>query len=343
MKKTARRYMIIISAIVILVVIAFIAAKMTIGSIMHNEQPVFIYIDHDDDIDSVCAKIEDAGQPSTMTGFKLLAKLTKYQSNIRTGRYVIDPGMTMLQLVRRLRNHEQCPVQLVVPSVHTTDKLAERLCQSLMIDSAAISKVMHNPTLQHQWGYNDTTLMAMIIPNTYEVWWDISANQLIERLHKESENFWDKTRKSKAAKLGLKPTEVVTLASIVDSETAYTPEKPTIAGLYLNRLMKGMPLQSDPTILFAIGDFTRQRVLSEDLQVESPYNTYKYAGLPPGPIRMASISAIDAVLNPLKSDYIYMCAKEDFSGSHNFAVTYSEHMANARRYQQALNQRGIRK
>lgn len=343
MTKTTRRSLIIISTIVILTVIAFIAARMTIGSIMHNEQPVFIFIDHDDDIDSVCAKIEDASQPSTMTGFIILAKLTKYQNNIRTGRYVIDPEMTMLQLVRRLRNHEQCPVQLVVPSVRTLDKLTERLGQSLMIDSAAISNVMHNSSLQQQWGYNDTTFLTMIIPNTYEVWWDISAEQLIERLHKESETFWNKTRRSKAAELGLNPTEVIILASIVDSETAYSPEKPTIAGLYLNRLYKGMPLQSDPTILYAIGDFTRQRVLSEDLQIESPYNTYKYAGLPPGPIRMASISAIEAVLNPLKSEYIYMCAKEDFSGSHNFAITYSEHLANARRYQHALNLRGINK
>ena len=181
-----------------------------------------------------------------------------------------------------------------------------------------------------------------MIPNTYEMYWDVSADNFLLRMKKENDNFWNKERQTKAQTLGLNANQVATLASIVDSESAYNPEKPRIAGLYINRIKKGMLLQSDPTVIYAIGDFTIRRVLNRHLEADSPYNTYKYKGLPPGPIRIPSIAGLDAVLNHENNNYLYMCAKEDFSGSHNFAVTYAEHQANARRYVKALNERGIK-
>jgi len=202
--------------------------------------------------------------------------------------------------------------------------------------------LLHSDTLMTRLGYDHQTFLGMFIPNTYEMYWDVSAENLVERLHKEHQTFWNEERKGKAQALGMNENQVATLASIVDSESAYNPEKPRIAGLYLNRMKKGMSLQSDPTVIFALGDFTIRRVLNKHLTIDSPYNTYKYKGLPPGPIRIPSIAGLDAVLNHEDNNYIYMCAKEDFSGSHNFAVTYSEHQANARRYVKALNERGIK-
>jgi UPF0755 protein len=178
--------------------------------------------------------------------------------------------------------------------------------------------------------------MAMFIPNTYEVYYNVSPEGLLEKMHDEYEAFWNTERKEKAAKIGLTPVEVATLASIVQAETIKEDEAPIIAGLYLNRLKKGIALQADPTLKFAVGDFSLKRILNVHKEIESPYNTYKYPGLPPGPISMAEINSIDAVLNYTSSNYYYMCAKEDFSGRHNFTNSYEEHMRNAAKYQRAL-------
>lgn len=183
---------------------------------------------------------------------------------------------------------------------------------------------------------------ALFIPNTYEAYWNTDAKAFIHRMKKEYERFWTQERRDKAQACGLTPIEVSTLASIVEEETANKSEMPMVAELYLNRLQDGMPLQADPTIKFSLQEFGLRRILHKHLEVESPYNTYKHAGLPPGPIRIASIQGIESVLNHAQHDYLYMCAKEDFSGTHNFAATFAEHQANARRYQQALNKRNIR-
>lgn len=182
----------------------------------------------------------------------------------------------------------------------------------------------------------------MFIPNTYEVYWDMNVEKLLKRMDKEHKAFWNQSRLAKAEEIGLSPLEVSILASIVEEETAVNDEKPTVAGLYINRLKRGIPLQADPTVKFAVGDFTLKRILHKHLETDSPYNTYKVAGLPPGPIRMPSIIGLNSVLNYQKHDYIYMCAKEDFSGRHNFATNLAQHNANARRYQNALNRRGIK-
>lgn len=302
----------------------------------------YIYIDRDDNADSVCRKIADNGHPKSMFGFQYLAKREKYDDNIRTGRYAIHPSDNMRHLFRRVSRGYQTPVNLTVPSVRTMDRLVRAVARQLMIDSTEIARLTEDSAYCAQMGYSKETLPALFIPNTYEVYWNMSADELMKRMKKEHAAFWNHTRMEKAKSIGLTPEEVATLASIVDEETANGAEKPMVAGLYINRLNKGMLLQADPTVKFGLQDFGLKRILLKHLEVDSPYNTYKHRGLPPGPIRIASIQGLESVLNHARHNYIYMCAKEDFSGTHNFAATLSEHMANARRYQQALDRRKIK-
>jgi len=334
--------LLILSIIVVVAALA-ITTYFLFGPTLRNTQTSYVFIDPDDDIDSVCSKLNESVNPRTLSGFRMLAKLKDYDQHIRTGRYAIAPSTSVVGLFRKLRNHDQEPLNLVIPTTRTVPQLCGKLAEKLMADSLALLEALTDSARCAELGLSKETLPALIIPNTYEVYWDISPENFVSRMAKEHDRFWTDERKAAAQALGMTPEQVTTLASIVDSESNYTPEKPTIAGLYLNRLHKGIPLQSDPTVIFAIGDFSMRRVLNRDLAYDSPYNTYKYAGLPPGPIRIASIAGIDAALHPDKHNYLYMCAKEDFSGSHNFAVTYNEHQQNARRYVNALNQRGIRR
>lgn len=299
-----------------------------------DEQALLIYIDRDDTQDSVRTKSGMGWR------WDIYNKVFSYR--LRTGRYRLHPGLTYIGLYRQLRNGSQEPMNLVIPTSRTMDRLASVLSQSLMVDSAEIASVLTDSTYCNTHGYTTATIPTLFIPNTYEVYWDISVDGLIERMERENNRFWTAERKAKADALGMTHEEVATLASIVDEETANNAEKPMIAGLYLNRLRLGMPLQADPTVKFAVGDFTLRRILNKHLRVESPYNTYQVTGLPPGPIRIASIAGLDAVLNHVEHPFLYMCAKEDFSGTHNFATTLSEHYRNARRYVKALNARGIR-
>ena len=222
------------------------------------------------------------------------------------------------------------------------DRLAAVLGQKLMLDSATIAEaLMSQETCQHL-GFDTATIAAMFVPDTYEVYWNTTLDGLLERMQKEHDRFWQGERQAKAAQMQLTPVEICTLASIIDEETANTAEKPMIAGMYLNRLHQNMPLQADPTIKFALKQFELKRIWQKLLTIDSPYNTYRNEGLPPGPIKIASIKGIEAVLNHVDHDYLYMCAKEDFSGTHNFARTYQEHLKNAAKYSKALNERGIK-
>lgn len=233
-------------------------------------------------------------------------------------------------------------VRLTVPPVRTISDLAGRLAQVVDADSASLMAVFTDTVLLDSLGYNQETLPALFIPNTYEVWQSVSPKKLLLRFAAENASFWTPTRCALAETQGLSSAEVMTLASIVEQETADDAERPMVAGMYLNRLHQGMMLQADPTVKFALGDFSLRRILHEHLDVESPYNTYRYEGLPPGPICIPSMASINAVLQPAQHPYIYMCAREDFSGTHNFAKTYSEHLQNARRYARALDAAGIR-
>ena len=300
----------------------------------------YIYIDRDDDADSVYHKIIDAGNPKQMHGFESLVRYQGY--NVKTGRYAIKPTDNMRYLHRRLSMGYQTPVKLTVGSVRTLDRIARNTARQLMVDSCEIANILNDTAYISKLGFTPETLPALFIPNTYEVYWNMSAEDFMQRMLKEHKAFWNEKRLKQAEAIGLTPIEVSTLASIVEEETANQAEKPMVAGLYINRLKKGMLLQADPTVKFSLKEFGLKRILFKHLEVDSPYNTYKYAGLPPGPIRVPSYQGLESVLNYTKHNYIYMCAKEDFSGTHNFAVTSAQHAANARKYQQALNRRGIR-
>ena len=304
------------------------------------KETAYIHIDRDDDIDSVYHKIIEVGHPKQMHGFESLVRDKGYTP--KTGRDAIKPTDNMRYLHNRLSMGYQTPVRLTVGSVRTLDRIARNASRQLMIDSVEIATLLNDTAFIRKMGYSKETLPALFIPNTYEVYWDMSAEDFMQRMQKEHNAYWNEERMKKAEAIGLTPIEVATLASIVEEETAVNAEKPMVAGLYINRLKRGMLLQADPTVKFSLQEFALKRILYKHLEVDSPYNTYKYAGLPPGPIRVPSYQGLESVLNYTKHNYLYMCAKEDFSGTHNFATNSAQHAANARRYQQALNKRGIR-
>lgn len=302
----------------------------------------YVYIDSDDTADSVVAKLSPIASGHSITGFSTMARHRGYADKVRTGRYAINPGEGAFTVFRRIKNGQQTPMNLTIPESRTMDRLAKSLSNKLMLDSASIAKALYDSAFCAKYGYDTATIAAIFIPNTYQVYWDISIDKLMNRMKQEHGRFWDKERTAKAEAMNMTAEEVATMASIIDEETANNGEKPMIAGMYYNRLKGGMPLQADPTVKFALKDFGLRRIYHKLLTTDSPYNTYKNTGLPPGPIKIASVAGIDAVLNHVEHEYLYMCAKEDFSGTHNFAKTYNEHLQNAARYTKALNERGIK-
>ena len=303
----------------------------------------YIYIFEDSkDFESLCRVLQDSAGCRHIQFFKILAGYRKYPENMKSGRYAIDPDMNNQALLNRLRLGQQTPVRLTFNNIRLTDELATRLADQLMINEEQLRSYLKDEKRCASLGFDTTTIKTMFIPNTYEVYWNIPAEKLMERMKREYDIFWNESRQNKAKELRLSPVEVSILASIIEEETAAPDEYPIVAGLYINRLYKGMLLQADPTVKYAVGDFSLRRILYSHTEVDSPYNTYLYGGLPPGPIRIPSIRGIDAVLNYTKHNYLYMCAKEDFSGRHNFAVSHSEHNRNAEKYRTELNRRGIR-
>ena len=330
-----------LAAFVVVIIILIVA--LLFYPMSNRNTTAYLYIDNDDNIDSVTYKMDTICNRIGMAVFNTLVRHSNYKENVKTGRYAIDEKVGAFGLFRRLRNSQQEPVKLTLQPVRTTEQLAERLSKRLMLTREELLASLCNNDSCKAFGLDTAKIITLFIPNTYELYWNISVNDLLKKMQKENKRFWNDERMAKAASLGLTKEEVATLASIVEEETANKAEMPRVAGMYYNRLRKPMPLQADPTIKFALGDFAITRIYHNMLFVDSPYNTYKYEGLPPGPIRMASVTGIDAVLNMERHDYLYMCAKEDFSGTHNFAVTYDEHLQNAARYSKALNERNIGK
>ncbi|MBR1800124.1 MAG: endolytic transglycosylase MltG [Bacteroidaceae bacterium] len=311
------------------------------GSPFDINETAYVYVRPGDSAETVREQCCALGGSSTRLYWRLANWLRPYQ--VHTGRYAIEPGTSFLRAYLALQRGHQTPVRLTIPSVRTMNRLVGFLSHQLMLDSAETARQLGDSAVAAAYGYSTATLPALFIPNTYEVYWDTSLATFLQRMQRENARFWEQEGRHAAAEaLGMSHEEVITLASIVDEETANNGEKPRVAGLYLNRLQKGIPLQADPTVKFATGDPTLRRIRSEHLRIESPYNTYLHKGLPPGPIRIPSVAGIDAVLHLEHHNYLYMCAKEDFSGTHNFAATFAEHQQNARRYQRALNARGIR-
>lgn len=333
---------IITIAVSCIVALGAITGFFFLAPASNQSETAYLYIDNDDNQDSIQAKLSGIANGYSITAFNVLANLTGMYDHLRTGRYELDSSTSTLQFFRHVRNGQQTPVMLTIPSVRTKGRLAEEIGKHLLMDSDELLDSLSDQHVCQRIGYDTTTIVDIFIPNTYEVYWNTSVDKLLAKMKTESDRFWNDERKQKANALELTENDVLTLASIIDEETANNGEKPMIAGMYYNRLKINMPLQADPTVKFAHQDFELRRIYQKLLTIDSPYNTYKYAGLPPGPIRIPSIAGIDAVLNLVHHDYIYMCAKEDFSGTHNFAVTYKEHLQNAARYTAALNQRGIK-
>jgi UPF0755 protein len=242
-----------------------------------------------------------------------------------------------------LKSGNQEPVKLYFQNIRLKENFVGMVSKKLEADSLSMTKLLDSTEFVQAYGFTPDNVYTLFIPNSYEFYWNTDAKTFFTKMFENYQQFWNEERLAKAKKLNLSPAEVSVLASIVDSEALVDREMPIIAGLYLNRLRRGIKLEADPTVIFANKDFSIRRVLNKHLRKESPYNTYIHTGLPPGPITMPSIAAIDAVLNAKNHNYIYMCAKEDFSGTHNFASNLSEHLANAKRFQQALNDRNIKK
>lgn len=301
-----------------------------------------IYIRPDDTADSVLQSIIQSDPLAKTKALKFILDRRDYDSHIRTGCYTVKSGALPKQVADMLTGGMQTPVRLTINSTRTVGQMARAIAGQVMIDSASIVNRLSDPVFLDSIGYTPANVYCMIIPNTYEVYWNISPDALLSRLVKERDRFWNQERRDKAGSIGLTPQQVTTLASIIEEETAKNDELPIVAGLYMNRLHRNMPLQADPTVVFALGGERPKRVLKVHLEVDSPYNTYKYPGLPPAPIRFVSTRSIDAVLNYSKHNYLYMCAKEDFSGYHNFTSSLSQHNANAARYQRALSRAGIK-
>ena len=312
------------------------------GNTYSLKETTYLYIDEKKDFNNLCAQLSKITSPQNLKTFQWLAEYLNYPENMRTGKYSVKNGMSQMGLLNTLRSGHQTAVRLIFNNIRFKTDLAKRLGEQLMIGEQPILALLNDSTYCDSLGFNTETINIMFIPNTYEIYWNISADGLFRRMKKEYDVFWTQKRQEKAQGIGLTPVEVGILASIVEEETSVADEYPVVAGLYINRLQHGMLLQADPTVKYAVGDFSLQRILYEHLEVDSPYNTYKYTGLPPGPLRTPSIRVINAVLNHTKHRYLYMCAKEDFSGRHNFAITLTEHNRNAKRYQSELNRRKIR-
>ncbi len=329
----------------ILVFAGIIAAGVMYYLLFSNnvKKDTILYIPHNSTFSSVIDSLKKYDALKSYKTFYFTAKWKKYPQKIKTGKYDIKTGMNNRQILNMLISHSQSPVNVYVPSVRTVDRLATMVAKDFEFSSKDLMDLLNNEDTLKNLGFTKQTVPALFLPDKYEFYWDYTAHDFLMRMYKEYQKFWNEERLSKAEQIGLTPVEVTTLASIVQAEQMEHPdERPRIAGLYLNRLKKGIPLQADPTVIFAIGDFSKKRVYERDTKYPSPYNTYIHKGLPPGPILIPYKNSIDAVLNYEKHNYYYMCAKEDFSGYHNFSKTLAGHLRNAKKYQQALNKAGIR-
>ena len=306
-----------------------------------NRKAFYLYIPTGSSYNDVMDILYGNNLVKNKNTFEWAAERMNYSKHVHPGRYKLKNRMTNHRLILMLRSGLQEPVMLTFNKTRTLEKLAGKVSKRIEADYNEIIDLLHNKEYLDKLGFNENTIKGLFIPNTYEFYWNTSAEQFIERMVNEYNIFWDKKRTNKAEKMNFTINEVITLASIVGEETSKEEEMPRIAGVYINRLNKGIRLQADPTVKYAIGDFTIRRVLSRHLQTDSPYNTYRYAGLPPGPITIPSISSINAVLDYEKHNYLYFCAKEDFSGYHYFSKTLAQHNKYARLYQKALNKRRI--
>ncbi len=305
--------------------------------------PGSLYIPSGTDYATLLDSLRAGDKIRFLKPFELYSGRIGLTEDVEPGHYTLRPGQNIIEIARMLNLGEQTPVNVIVRPSRLPGLLASRVATQLEADSASLRAAMRDPATLAEYGFgSELEMFSIFIPNTYEMWWTATPQEFVTRMKREYDRFWNDDRRARLARTGLSRMEAITLASILVEETLKTDEMPTMAGVYINRLRTGMPLQADPTIKYALGDFTLRRILNRHLTTPSPYNTYVNRGLPPTPITMPSIAAIDAVLDYKDHKYLYFCAKEDFSGYHNFAETYTQHLQNARRYTAELNRRGIR-
>jgi UPF0755 protein len=305
------------------------------------KKEAFLTVNTNKDYSKVLAQIRSSYYFTNPESFIRLAALLKLEEKMKPGRYKLAQGMTNFELVRMIIKGRQEPLNLVLKYEERPRDLAGFVASQLEIDSLYFLSLLSDTMLVRKYGFDTLNILSMFIPNTYNLYWNTSAIAFLDRMHKEYIKFWNQERLGKAIAKNLSPMQVSVLASIVQKETNKQSEMPRVAGVYLNRIRKGIPLQADPTVIYAWDDKSIKRVTNIHTALESPYNTYQRTGLPPGPICTASIQAIEAVLDAEEHDFYYFCAKEDFSGFHAFAESLEQHHNNARRYQRALNQKGI--
>jgi UPF0755 protein len=317
------------------------ASKIYLEGVDMSQSEKYFYIKKGTTLAALTQQLYDEGILKDTSSFLWVAEKKSFDTP-KAGRFLIKDKMSNNKLINILRSGMQKPLKLTLNSVRTLPKLASKVGKTLYLDSANLIKALADSQLAAKYGFDRFKFPSMIIPNTYEFYWDTDVEEFLQRMANEYKRFWTEERKQKAQELGLSQSEVSILASIVQAEQQmHRDERPKVAGVYLNRLEKGMRLQSDPTLIFALNDYSIKRVLNEHKKVNSPYNTYKYPGLPPGPINIPEISSIDAVLNADDHNYIYMCAKSDFSGYHHFAATLNQHNRYAAQYRRELNRRRI--
>ncbi len=339
-RKGIRSILIIVSSAGILAI--FLLYRIFFGtSVLIGEEPAVIFIPAGSSYDQALDSIEANVEIRSPRLFRWIAEKKNYDSHVIAGRYLLDKDLSYNALVNILRSGRQTSVRVTFNNIRTLEELAGRVGGRIEADSLQIITFLSDQGNYFDDGFTRETVISVFLPNTYEFFWSTSAAGFYERMLREYRKFWNADRLKKAHDKGLAPVEVSILASIIDDEVAKADEKPRIAGVYLNRLTRGIPLQACPTIKFALNDFTITRVLTKHLQVESPYNTYKHRGFPPGPIGCPSVEGLEAVLNAEKHDYIYFAARADFSGYHHFSRTLTEHNRYAAIYQQELNRRKI--
>jgi UPF0755 protein len=305
-----------------------------------NQTEKFIIIKEETNFDELRNQLIEDTLLNDVISFSVLSKLMDYDTNIKIGAYKVKTNMSNYNMISMLRSGNQTPINITFSYARKIDDLAEKITEKLKISSEDLTTYLYE-NLDNYKGFNEIDIISIFLPDTYEVYWNISPRNLVDKMYSEYEKFWNSERLKKLEKINLNKKESIILASIVASETRMLDEADRIAGVYINRLNKNMRLQADPTLVFAANDFTIKRVLNKHKKIKSPYNTYIHKGLPPGPIRLTPKKYIDAVLNYEKHNYIFFCAKEDFSGYHSFATNLRDHNSNARKFQRALNERKI--
>ncbi|MCQ2294916.1 MAG: endolytic transglycosylase MltG [Bacteroidales bacterium] len=338
-----KKYIIIAAAALLLFLVGVAGLLVMRHQQTVNSQPVRVNVPTNSSFSQLLDSLQSQGciTPSTKASFSTMSRLRGLTSHVKPGSYKIQPGMPLFRVVQKFYSGSQDPVRVTINKHRTLQQFCQFIGSKLEMDADTLLAYLLDTATLQQYQSTPATIICLFPQNTYEFYWNIDPTTFVSRMQRESDRFWT-DRQTQLAALGLTRQQVLTIASIVEEETNCHDEKPDIASVYLNRYRVGMPLQADPTVKFALGDFSIRRVWGSMLQTDNPYNTYRYAGLPPGPICIPSAKSIDAVLKNKKTDYFFFCAKEDFSGRHNFSSSISQHLSNANKFHKALNERKIK-